>query len=147
MKRSDALEPLSHDHHEALVFVAGLRRAHRAGDDPTPLASRAAAFWRDHLAPHFGEEEAVVLPVLQSGAPELAAQMLAEHAGIRALIGAIAAAPPAWGGPLGRLAETLAAHVRFEERDAFPAAERLAGTDDLARLGAALHDLRTHRHP
>ncbi len=147
MTRSDALEPLSHDHHEALVFVAGLRRAHRAGDDPAPLAAEVAAFWRDHLVPHFAEEEAAVVPILQSGAPDMAARMLDEHRAIRALADAIAAATPAWDGPLGRLADVLAAHVRFEEREAFPAAERLASAGQLARLGADLCSLRTHRHP
>lgn len=145
MTRSGALEPLSHDHHEALVFVAALRRAHRAGDDPGPLAATAVAFWRDHLVPHFAEEEAVVLTVLQTGAPDVAARMIDEHRALRALAGAIADQPPAWDGPLGRLADTLAAHVRFEERDAFPTAERLAGEAQLAYLSAALHDLRTHR--
>ncbi len=145
MKRSAALEPLSHDHHAGLAFVARLRRARRAGDDPAPLATEVAAFWRDHLVPHFEEEEAFLLPVLKDGAALLAAQMLDEHAQIRRLVGAVDAEPASWDGPLGDVADMLAAHIRFEEREAFPAAERLAG-DALTHLGAQIRAAH-HTHP
>ncbi len=146
MRRSDALEPLSHDHHAGLVFVARLRAAQRAGDDPAPLAAEVAAFWRGHLVPHFQDEEALVLPLLERGAPALAAQMLDEHRQIRQLVEAASGAPAGWGGPLGSVAGVLAAHIRFEERQAFPAAERLAG-DALADLRTRIHDAHTSRPP
>lgn len=136
MKRSDALEPLSHDHHEGLAFVARLRRAQRADEDPAPLAAEVAAFWREHLVPHFQEEEAFVLPILEDGAAPLAAQMVEEHRAIRALVETASATPDSWGG-LTLFADVLAAHIRFEEREAFPAAERLAS--DLDRLGEQIH--------
>ncbi|MDT7856517.1 hemerythrin domain-containing protein [Rubrivirga sp. S365] len=144
MNRSAALEPLSHDHHEGLAFVARLRRARRAGEDPAPLAADVGTFWRGHLVPHFEEEEAYVLPVLERGAPDLAAQMVREHRAIRALAEAAEAAPAAWD-RLDAFADALAGHIRFEEREAFPAAERLASADTLARLGddiRAAHDAR-----
>ena len=140
MKRSAALEPLSHDHHEGLAFVARLRRARRTGEAPAPLAAEVTAFWRDHLVPHFEEEEAFVLPVLQAGAAPLAAQMAEEHRQIRQLVEAVDAEAAAWDGPLGTVADALAAHIRFEEREAFPAAERLADAGTLARLGRQIHD-------
>ncbi len=145
MKRSAALEPLSHDHHAGLAFVARLRKARRAGNDPSPLAVEVAAFWRDHLVPHFEEEEAFVLPVLDDGAAPLAAQMVEEHRQIRALVEQVAAEAPSWDGPLGAVADALAAHVRFEEREAFPAAERLAA--DLDRLGDQIREAHGSRPP
>jgi hypothetical protein len=145
--RSDALEPLSHDHHEALAFAATLRRAQRAGNPPEPFVADVEAFWRDHLVPHFEDEEAFVLPVLAGGAPALAARMVGEHGAIRALVDAVGAEPPAWDGPLGSVADTIAAHVRFEEREAFPAAERLASTSALARLGTQIHHAHRTRTP
>ena len=145
MTRSAALEPLSHDHHEGLAFAARLRRARRDGDDPVPLVAEVAAFWRDHLVPHFADEEAFVLPVLEDGAAPLAAQMVEEHRQIRALVERVAAEAPTWGGPLGEVADALAAHIRFEEREAFPSAERLADADALARIGHQIHDTHSHR--
>jgi hemerythrin-like domain-containing protein len=143
MKRSAALEPLSHDHHAGLAFVARLRKAQRDGADPAPLVAEVARFWREHLVPHFEEEEAFVLPVLREGAPGLAAQMLDEHRAIRPL----AEAPEAGWAGLGAFTDALAGHIRFEEREAFPAAERLAA--DLDRLGEQIrgaHDTRSS-HP
>ena len=147
MNRSDALEPLSHDHHAGLAFTAQLRAAQRAGDDPALLAAEVAAFWRDHLVPHFADEEAFVLPILESGAPELAAQMLDEHRQIRHLVDAVEADGDGWDGPLHSFADALAAHIRFEERHVFPAAERLADADVLAHVGRQIHDTHSQRYP
>lgn len=134
MKRAEALQPLSHDHYEGLQLAARLRKALRADDDLTGWPDAIAAFWRDHLAPHFADEEVTVLPVLEAGAPDLAAQMTREHAAIGRLVREIDASPDA----LGAFADALAAHIRFEEREAFPAAERLA---DAATLAAIAHHL------
>ena len=140
MKRSEALEPLSHDHYEGLRFAAGLRRAQRAGEDAALQAEAVPEFWRAHLVPHFAEEEALVVPVLEGGAPSLARQLRDEHRAIGALVERIEREPAAWDGPLGAFADALTAHIRFEERHAFPAAERLADGPTLAQIGAHLHD-------
>ncbi len=146
MKRSAALEPLSHDHHEGLAFVARLRRARRTGEDSAPLAAEVAAFWREHLVPHFQEEEAFVLPILKDGAAPLAAQMVEEHRAIRALVETTSATPDSWDG-LVAFSDALAAHIRFEEREAFPAAERLADAETLARIGSQIDGSRRSLPP
>ncbi len=125
MKRSEVLRPLSHDHYEGLQLAARLRRARRAGEDPAGWAETVGAFWRDHLVPHFAEEEALVIPVLLAGAPPLAERIRAEHRAIEALVAAVEAERADWNGRLGDVADVLTAHIRFEERGAFPAAERL----------------------
>lgn len=140
MKRSAALEPLSHDHHAGLVFAAEVRRALRAEADPAPLADDVAAFWRDHLVPHFRDEEAFVVPLLRTGAAATADRLVQEHEDLRALVQSVEAGPDA--AVLGAFADALVAHIRFEEQDAFPTAERLADAATLARLSAELH----HRH-
>lgn len=144
MKRSAALEPLSHDHHAGLAFVARLRRALRSGEDLAPLGAEVATFWRGHLVPHFEEEEAFVLPVLEAGAPALAAQMVEEHRQIHALVEAVTLEPAGRDG-VSAFAGALAAHIRFEEREAFPAAERLSDAAALARLGEQIHDAHRQR--
>lgn len=136
MKRADALQPLSHDHYEGLQLAARLRKALRSEDELTGWPDEIAAFWREHLVPHFADEEATVLPVLEAGAPELAEQMTREHAAIERLVREIDASPAA----LERFADALAAHIRFEEREAFPAAERLADDATLAAIAHRLAD-------
>ncbi len=140
MKRSTALEPLSHDHYEGLQMAARLRRARRDGDAAAPWAEAVGAFWRDHLVPHFADEEAVVLPLLREAAAPLADRMRDEHRSIGALVARIEAEPAGWEGPLGTVAGVLAARLRFEEREAFPAAERLASAEAIARVGEQLRD-------
>lgn len=125
MKRSPALQPLSHDHHQGLVLVGRLRRALRSGEATAPLAETVGAFWRENLLCHFAEEEALVLPALLDGAPALADRMVREHVEIGALVRAVTDAPDGEP-PLAAFADALAAHIRFEEREAFPAAERVA---------------------
>lgn len=134
MKRAEALQPLSHDHHAGLQFVARLRRSLRSGEESKAWPDAVAAFWRDHLVPHFADEEATVLPLLEAGAPALAEQMAHEHREIERLVREVDATSDA----LDRFADALAAHIRFEEREAFPAAERLA---DAAALDAIARHL------
>lgn len=64
---------------------------------------------------HFVVEESILLPALRAvGAGELVSRTLEEHAAIREALGR---------GALGDFSELLTAHVRFEERELFPACE------------------------
>jgi hemerythrin-like domain-containing protein len=124
VKRAEALQPLSHDHHHGLQMVARIRRGLRDGADAATLVAAVHAFWAEHLVPHFAEEEALVVPLLRRPPPALAERMLREHEALRALTeAAVEAEAPEQA--LAAFADALAAHIRFEEREAFPAAERL----------------------
>lgn len=138
MKRSAALEPLSHDHFESLHLARRLRTALDARADAGPLAAEVVRFWEDALAGHFQQEEALLVePLGRVGGGDLAARMVAEHAAIRALIEAVRGAP-AEPGPVGAFADALPAHVRFEEREVFPHLERRLAPEALRALGEAL---------
>jgi iron-sulfur cluster repair protein YtfE (RIC family) len=135
MKRAEAFQPLSHDHHRGLHMAARIRRALHARVHTQELAVSVPAFWTEHLVPHFAEEEALVVPLLRRGAPLLAEQMLQEHETLRVLTEAVveAEAPEqalaAFADALAAFADALAAHIRFEEREAFPAAERIMAAE------------------
>lgn len=130
MKRHAALRKLSSDHHHALVLA---KRAETASGDDAGIAE----FWhevqrsfREQLEPHFCEEEAHLLPALaQAGENALVERTLAEHAAMRRLI----AAKPSTE-TLAAFAELLHAHVRFEERELFEAAQRRLSEAALAQL-------------
>lgn len=135
MKRSAALEPLSHDHHASLQLAARIRRGLRAGADLEDLRREAVAHGRSELARHFEAEETLLVPVLRE---DLTQRMLREHADLRALVDDVERADdpaPA----LAAFADALAAHVRFEEREAFPAVEASAGAEVLADIERRLH--------
>ncbi len=125
MQRHEWLQDLSREHHLALRLAMAARRAVAAGN-PTQIQAAAKlcadAFGSD-LEPHFVREESDVLPLLaQAGASALVERTLNEHDEMRRLATRLNEADPA---TLERFGELLGAHVRFEERELFEAAQAL----------------------
>ena len=136
MKRSAALTPLSHDHHQALFVAVQLKRAEDGS---------AFSLFREFLGgeggTHFEIEESILLPGWLAADPsadrEGAERVLREHLEIRAAGQRMAAGEPS-AEELHALGELLQLHVRFEERELFPTIE--AGLDEaaLSALGARI---------
>ena len=136
MKRSEALAPLSRDHHVALGAALRLRRATAA--DVARATAQFGEFWRHDGARHFEIEEALILPALPPGDAEwdaAVARVLAEHADILARAQALDGADVDTARELGK---RLQAHVRYEERVLFTLLEARADPAALAALGAAV---------
>jgi hemerythrin-like domain-containing protein len=136
VKRSEALAPLSRDHHVALEAALRLRRA--TAEDVDAAVARFAAFWSSAGARHFEIEEQLILPALPEDDSEWAAAVAwvrAEHAEIRARAGALERDDVDAARALGEL---LAGHVRYEERVLFAQLERTLDDERLAALGAAV---------
>jgi hemerythrin-like domain-containing protein len=138
MKRHPDLQSLSRDHHQALVVASRLKHV----NDKDAIAARAAflEFWRRHGQPHFRVEEDVLLPGFASagGAEDPGvARVLRDHAEIRLralqLQGDTASVPGQ-----RALGELLAAHVRFEEGELFPAIEVALTSEQLSAVASAL---------
>ncbi|MDD9945930.1 MAG: DUF3565 domain-containing protein [Myxococcales bacterium] len=149
MKRHPALQGLSREHHQALVFARTLRtdpaadspgkrfvgRDGAAGPVGGALTEVKQRFHRE-LAPHFLLEERELLPLSLCGDRELrrlADVLVDQHNALRAGFADPLARLPA----LGTL---LAEHVRFEEREWFPALEARLPADVLSEL---VHRLKT----
>lgn len=110
MRRDPRLVPLSREHHAALR----LGRALIAGTGRDMLVQMRA-----ELRAHFDEEERDLAPVLrEAGETALAARLLDEHRALDCLFDAAQA-----GRQAAEAGEALIAHVRFEERELFPAFE------------------------
>jgi hemerythrin-like domain-containing protein len=138
MKRHPDLQSLSRDHHQALVVAQRLKHV----DDKDAIAARAAflEFWHRHGQLHFRVEEEVLLPGFAKtggGEDPGVARVLREHAEIRLralqLEGDTASAQA-----LRALGELLAAHVRFEEAELFPAIEAALSPEELSAMASAL---------
>ena len=112
MKRHPHLVRLSREHHAALRVGRHL------------LAGGAAAELRaEHVAlvAHFAEEERELAPLLDTGGHgALAARLRAEHVHLTSLFAAAVD-----GEREAAAGQALIAHVRFEERELFPAIETL----------------------
>ena len=137
MRRHPALVPLSHDHHHGLVVARRLRRAASEGD--CLLAGEAFVRFIDgEGGDHFREEEDLLFPLVVASVddtPELVERATLDHIQLRAAAVRLrrkAAAPD--GGVLRALGERLDAHIRLEERDLFPLAERVVPESELQSL-------------
>jgi hemerythrin-like domain-containing protein len=133
MKRHPVLQPLSDDHHRALILARRLRRLAASGDavDLRDLSREVRRTFEADLAPHFAVEEEVLLPALRdAGVADPVDRTLDDHARIRALVAG------AWTDATVRaLGALLERHVRFEERELFPAAEQVLSADVLEAIG------------
>lgn len=127
MKRDPRLRGLSSEHHHALVLARRVERAAAAWSLEHGAELRSS-FDRE-LAPHFAIEEELLLPALRAAAQaELCARVEQDHALLRraadqAVAGDAAAARS--------FSAALSEHVRFEERELFPACEAHLSEDVL----------------
>lgn len=121
MKRRPALIELSREHHGALVWAKRLASA--ASDlERQALRSEITERFARELTPHFLLEENKLLPRLHDiGADGLVSRTLAEHRQLHQLADRARQGDDS---ALASLGVTLAAHVRFEERELFPFAEQ-----------------------
>ena len=127
-RRSEALAPLSREHHHALKHAMELKRARE--DDARSTWQRFIEFWEDEGGSHFVEEETELLPayarVADPSHPAVIRTLL-EHVLIRARIAAIAEQPEPLADQLHELGAWLELHVRHEERVLFPLIEDATG--------------------
>lgn len=114
MKRDPRLAGLSVEHHRALVL------ARRVESGSVAASDLRTHFERD-LEPHFAIEERVLLPALRSGGhAAIADRTQGEHDRLRRAVEIANDGEP---DTLRGFASLLVAHVRFEERELFPACE------------------------
>ena len=80
MKRSEQLEPLSHDHYEGLQVARRLRTGLATSAPPEEMAAYMVHFWDTYLTEHFRQEETLLVPALEAAdGAGLAEQMVSEH--------------------------------------------------------------------
>ena len=139
MKRSDALAPLSRQHHQGLHVALGLKRAAR--EDAAAARERFLAFFEREGRRHFHVEEDVLLPAYaRHGAVDEPAvvRVLTEHVDLRRRAADLAGdADPALA-ELHELGRRLEAHIRHEERVLFPIIEAALPERELAALATAV---------
>jgi hemerythrin-like domain-containing protein len=139
MRRSEALTPLSRDHHHGLFVALRLRRATAA--DAAEAQRLFLEFWRAEGARHFRVEEEVLLPALaRHTAPdhEAIVRTLVEHVDLRRRAGALAPEGEAPLEALHELGERLNAHIRHEENVLFGLVEDTLPADELSELAVAI---------
>lgn len=145
MKRHDGLQPLSREHHPALVQAKRLRDFTGDAEQARELGLAFVGFWDAEIAQHFRDEEELLIPLLAQRAGDDAAEImetLAQHVQLRRAVlelRRLLASDTAIGVPLlNALGDGLKSHVRFEEDELFPFVEQTLLEDDLTYLGQQL---------
>lgn len=141
MKRSASLQSLSHDHYAGLQLAARIRRLCASPADVSSIVADVAAFREAELRPHFAAESTLLLPLLEQIAPTFASRMVDEHATLNSLVDRLIAAAGNTRDLLVDFATLLSAHIRFEERQAFPAIEQEADEETLRSIQRRLEAL------
>ncbi|WP_407520643.1 hemerythrin domain-containing protein [Lacibacter sp. MH-610] len=138
MKRDTNLQPLSRQHHNALMAVLLLKKGVQKKAEVQVMQDFILTVWKDELQTHFEAEEkwlpaATDEPVLKS----IHERMLQEHEVIRNYIYQFYTTLTSHQ-TIQTFYELLEQHVRFEEREYFPALEQSLTSDALASIGQHL---------
>lgn len=142
IKRSKELTPFSKEHHEALLFGWKLKQGLQNRTELALLAEFVQWFWKADLQEHFQKEEQVLAIHLPSE-NELVQQMFKEHQQLEALVHLSTGS--AGENVFLELAERLSNHVRFEERQLFPFAEKVISAEHMENIYKEL--VKTRPHP
>ncbi|MFZ3211686.1 MAG: hemerythrin domain-containing protein [Terriglobales bacterium] len=142
MLRDKNLIPLSHQHQHALAMCVRLDRALVKGDaDLNSWQEEIAGIWESEIRFHFETEEKILFPAADQYASlrPLVKQLLSEHATLRDFF-ARAQTRRLDATTLPAFVETLAQHIRTEERELFEECQRQMPAAEMARAGAAMDD-------
>ena len=158
MKRHPALQDLSRDHHVVLIQCQRIRKA-LGRKAPLPelrrLRDEFLEFYRADLAPHFQEEDEVVLAAaLEAGGERLialASALRREHEVFRGLVKDLLGpthTEPALRRILAELEVGVTDHVRREEAEFFETLQASLSEAQLQDLWRRSHEFRVaHRSP
>lgn len=133
MKRADQLQPLSREHHLGLVIS---RHAKECANDVEEIAKHWTAltdYINQNMTHHFKVEDDLLLAKLEpyqhshSQVAEVIEQITEQHHKLYQLVDL----PSLSAAKVQELATTLYDHIRFEERELFPLAQRILSEQEL----------------
>ena len=131
IKRSPQLAPLSREHHDGLLFAWKIKQGIENKTSLDVMRRFALWYWKNHIKPHFFQEEKILLPYLPANDP-MAIRLHEEHDHIRELI--LGLDDEADKRTLLILSDLLNKHIRFEERELFVHLEKILTQEQLENI-------------
>ena len=132
MRRNINLQDLSKDHHQGLLLGWKIKQGLKQQVPTAIIKSYIEYFFKEALLPHFKEEEVILLSCL-ADENELKQKTLEDHRLIEKLVEKICREEKE--DEMYFLADTLDAHIRFEERTLFPYLEDRLSVSVLEDIG------------
>jgi hemerythrin-like domain-containing protein len=135
MKRNINLQPLSRQHHNALMAVLLLKKGVAKTADTEVMKDFILSIWNEELKEHFVIEEKIFFSHHRNKAlTSLIEQMNKEHQAIKEMIGGFLSSSATLQ-LIAQFYQILEQHIRFEERVLFPAVEKVVDDDALNEMG------------
>lgn len=140
MKRSKELYPLSWQHHNGLMAVLLLKKGVQKKADVIVMQQFIKQIRKDELDEHFEAEEKTLseLSLKYSQLSMLYQKMKEEHETIRQCYQDLET--PSYSS-IEQFYQLLEAHIRFEEREYFPAIEKNISAEELTAISKKLSHL------
>ena len=135
MKRDVRLRAFSRDHHHALVLARFIAAIDLRGALDAEVVKLVKERFEAEIVPHFDIEEILLRALDGRGVDELVRRTRDEH---RRMLALVVAASTSDASPLCELSRLMTDHVRFEERELYPACETHLPTE-LLELVANAH--------
>lgn len=129
IKRNEALQPLSREHHHGLLLCWKIRQGIKLNVEPERIKKYLVWFWMSYLKPHFEVEEQYVFPIL-GNENELVKQALSEHRRLKRLF----ENEDDLSKTISLIEEELEKHIRFEERILLNDIQSKANTEQLLQI-------------
>jgi len=129
IKRHEALQPWSRDHHRGLLLSWKIKKGFALGIDPLRIKKYTNWFWNTHLKPHFVTEEDYIFPILGSENP-MVKQAVEEHKKLKSLF----ESRENISHTLSEIEYLINDHIRFEERVLFNAIQEVASDAEIELL-------------
>jgi hemerythrin-like domain-containing protein len=136
--RSYQLTPLSSEHRDGMLFVTRMRQALDQVSIER-LRKYTLWYWKNHIKPHFYQEEKILLPYMPAEHP-WSLKLQDDHAYIRDLI--LSLDQEADKQSFKSLCDLVDAHIRFEEQQVFTYLEQTLTEDQLNIISIQLE-----KHP
>ncbi len=136
IKRNKHIIQLSREHHLSLLFCWKIRKGINNETDPERMTRYIHYFWKEHLLPHFSEEDILFEHVDD----KMIQRAYAEHHEISKLVNSLEGIDGKDNRILmvANIADLVDNHVRFEERELFPHLEAAIEDAELAKIGKKL---------
>lgn len=144
MKRFQALQPLSHQHHNSLMACLLLRKGIERRADLSILNDFMGRLFREDIEPHFEAEEKHLFPLLNISDKRLFHILQNDHSLLRNLADRFLNGRADYGF-LASYSRLLELHIRFEERVAFHSIQEHLNAEQESALEKALHDLKARK--
>lgn len=139
LKRSEHIVQLSREHHFSLLFCWKVKKGVRKGVEPSRIVQYILYFWKEHLLPHFSEEDVLFEKVDD----KLVQRAYDEHHEINRLVMSLDSIKNEEDKVQAavKIADMVDKHVRFEERELFPHLENAIEESELAKIGQKLFEM------